>query len=69
MLFILQDYLHMYSSTHHFYTYSSYLNLLLQIQDAQAAMRLYTMNKKNWEKDMKNKHKHIKKGTKKKKKK
>jgi hypothetical protein len=59
----------MCSCTYNFFTNSSYLNLLLQIQDAQAAMKLYTMNKKNWEKDMKNKHRHIKKGPKKKKKK
>ncbi|XP_052072519.1 uncharacterized protein LOC127710604 [Mytilus californianus] len=38
------------------------------VQDAQAAMRLYTMNKKKWEKDFKDKHRQIKKGPKKKKK-
>lgn len=46
----------------------SNLNLILfwQIQDAQAAMRLYTMHRKQWEKDMKNKTKKKKKGPKKK---
>lgn len=36
------------------------------IQDAQAAMRLYTMHKKQWEKDLKYKNRHIPKGPKKK---
>ena len=59
-------YIHITLTSAVYYLVLTLLFLCFQVQDAQAAMRLYTMHKKQWEKEMKDARRKVAKKTKKK---